>query len=60
MTFVGNTTRAAATGWNFNASSFSPDRSILVGNTDRTTGGGGNLAAFGAVFTNSQVANNQD
>ena len=60
MTFVGNTTRAAATGWNFNASSFSPDRSILVGNTDRTTGGAGNLAAFGAVFTNSQVANNQD
>jgi hypothetical protein len=60
MTFTGNTFRAAVTGVNFNASSFTPDRSILVGNTDRTTGGAGNLTAFGAVFTNSQVANNQD
>lgn len=59
MTITGNAFRAAATGV-VAAGSFAPDRSILVGNTDRTTGGAGALAAFGALFLNSQVSNNQN
>ena len=61
LTFVGNTFRAAAVGSDRNGSVFAPDRSILVGNAERLTGAGGNLATFGTYFTvNSQVANNQD
>lgn len=59
MTFTGNSFRSASTAITV-VGSFSPDQSILVGNTDRRTAAAGALAAFGALFTNSQVANNQD
>lgn len=61
MSFTGNSFKAAVNGVSFAASAFSPDRSVVAHNNERTTGpAAGNWAAFAATFTNSVTTPNQD
>ncbi len=56
---TGNTFSGAVTGVNASGS-FSPERSVVSNNCERTSGGAGTWATFVGYFTFSVVATNQD
>lgn len=64
MAFVGNSFRGSRSGISINSSSFSPERSTVVGNNERTHNGtletGGTWATFITHFTLSSSTANQD